>query len=519
MSEAAGHYDARPNLPEFSVSEISAALKRTVEDAFPFVRVRGEISGLKKHSSGHIYFDLKDDKAVLNAVIWRLTAQRLKVTPQAGLEVVCTGRVTTYPGSSRYQIVVDQVELAGAGALMAMLEERKKKLAAEGLFDAGRKRPLPFLPNTIGVITSPSGAVLRDIMHRLTERFPRRVLLWPVAVQGERAAAEVAAAIAGFNALGANGVLPRPDLLIVARGGGSVEDLMAFNEEVVVRAVAASTIPLISAVGHETDTTLIDFVSDRRAPTPTAAAEMAVPVRADLLTQTLDLERRYMRCFTRNIGDRRRHLNQLVRVLPRADQLFANPRQRLDIAGERLGHALRRNLQTHREGLLGTAAKLRAPQLEKRAASLNIAGERLSHALQRNLQTHRENLLGTAGHLRPNALNRRITTCGERLDVLAQRLTQAQNVRLEKARDRLENIEWLLESVSYRSVLERGFALVRGESRILRQAAGVKAGERLAITFADGTVAATATEGGVAQPPKPKRAPKPKPPSTQGSLF
>jgi exodeoxyribonuclease VII large subunit len=481
MSEAAAsHYDARPNLPEFSVSEISAALKRTVEDSFPFVRVRGEISGLKKHSSGHIYFDLKDDKAVLNAVIWRMTAQRLKVAPQAGLEVVCTGRVTTYPGSSRYQIVVDQVELAGAGALMAMLEERKKKLAAEGLFDAARKRPLPFLPNVIGVITSPSGAVLRDIMHRLSERVPRRVLLWPVAVQGERAAAEVAAAIAGFNAMALDGILPRPDLLIVARGGGSVEDLMAFNEESVVRAAAASTIPLISAVGHETDTTLIDFVSDRRAPTPTAAAEMAVPVRADLLNQTLDLERRYMRCFSRNIGDRRRHLNQLVRVLPRADQLFANPRQRLDLAGERLGHALRRNLQKHREDMLGAAAQLR-----------------------------------------PNALSQRIATYGERAGVLGQRMIQAQGVRLAKARDRLENIDWLLESVSYRSVLERGFALVRGESRILRQAAGVMAGERLAITFADGTVAATATEGGVAQPSpsKPKRAPKPKPPGTQGSLF
>ncbi|HEY1709148.1 MAG TPA: exodeoxyribonuclease VII large subunit [Rhizomicrobium sp.] len=521
MSEAANHYDARPNLPEFSVSEISSALKRTVEDAFPFVRVRGEISGLKKHASGHIYFDLKDDKAVLNAVIWRLTAQRLRVRPQAGLEVVCTGRVTTYPGSSRYQLVVDQVELAGAGALMAMLEERKKKLAAEGLFDAARKRPLPFLPDVIGVITSPSGAVLRDIMHRLSERFPRRVLLWSVAVQGERAAAEVAAAINGFNAMGRSGVLPRPDLLIVARGGGSVEDLMAFNEESVVRAAAASTIPLISAVGHETDTTLIDFVSDRRAPTPTAAAEMAVPVRADLLSQTLDLERRYMRCFTRNIGDRRRHLNQLVRVLPRADQLFASPRQRLDIAGERLGHALRRNLQTHRETLLAAGSELRPPQLAQHAARVNIAGERLGHALRRNLQTRRETLLETASHLRPSQLAQRIATCGERVGGLAQRMTQAQSVGLAKARDRLENIEWVLESVSYRSVLERGFALVRGEGRILRQAAGVKAGEHLAITFADGAVAATATEGGIVQPapPKPKRAPKAKPPSTQGSLF
>jgi exodeoxyribonuclease VII large subunit len=264
---------ALSNLPEFSVTELSAALKRAVEDQFAVVRVRGEISGLKFHSSGHVYFDLKDDKAVLNAVIWRTTTARLKVRPEAGMEVICTGKLSTYAGTSRYQIIVEQVEMAGLGALMALLEERKKRLAAEGLFDGARKRPLPFLPEIIGVITSPTGAVIRDIMHRLQARFPRRVLLWPVAVQGEKAAAEIAAAIAGFNAMTAN----RPDLIIVARGGGSVEDLMAFNDEGVVRAAAASVIPLISAVGHETDTTLIDFAADVRAPTPTAAAEIAVP--------------------------------------------------------------------------------------------------------------------------------------------------------------------------------------------------------------------------------------------------
>src|SRR4051812_18311779 len=274
MSEAAA---SRANLPEYSVSEIANALKRTIEDAFSFVRVRGEISNLKFHSSGHIYFDLKDDRACLNAVVWRMTARLLRIKPEQGLEVICTGRVTTYPGSSRYQIVVEQIELAGIGALMAMLEERKKRLAAEGLFAESRKKKLPFLPEVIGVVTSPTGAVIRDIMHRIEARFPRRVLLWPVAVQGERAAAEVAAAIQGFNDMPIGGLVPRPDVLIVARGGGSIEDLMAFNDEAVVRAAAASTIPLISAVGHETDTTLIDFASDRRAPTPTAAAEMAVP--------------------------------------------------------------------------------------------------------------------------------------------------------------------------------------------------------------------------------------------------
>ncbi|HEX2594359.1 MAG TPA: exodeoxyribonuclease VII large subunit [Rhizomicrobium sp.] len=455
MSEAASHYSAKPNLPEFSVSELSNALKRTVEDAFPFVRVRGEISGLKRHSSGHIYFDLKDDKSVLNAVIWRLTAQRLKVRPEAGMEVICTGRITTYPGSSRYQIVVEQVELAGLGALMAMLDERKKRLAAEGLFDAARKRPLPFLPNVIGVVTSPTGAVIRDIMHRLTERFPRRVLLWSVAVQGERAAAEVAAAVAGFNALGPSSPMPRPDLIIVARGGGSVEDLMAFNEEAVIRAVAASTIPVISAVGHETDTTLIDFVSDRRAPTPTAAAEMAVPVRGDLLGQTQDLERRFIRTIRKSLDDRQRHLNQLVRVLPRADQLFASPRQRLDIASERLTHALRKNVQKHREQLIESASRLR-----------------------------------------PNQLGERITNCTERTTTLGRRLQRAQSVRLANIYRNLEALSRVLDSVSYRSVLDRGFALVRGaDGGIRRRAASVRKGETLTLTFTDGEAAAVAADG------------------------
>src|ERR1700679_2583193 len=326
MSEAA----AKANLPEFSVSEIAAALKRTVEDSFPFVRVRGEISGLKFHSSGHVYFDLKDDKAVLNAVIWRGQAQRLRVKPEQGLEVVCTGRISTYAGSSRYQIIVEQVELAGLGALMAMLEERKKRLTAEGLFAAERKKKLPYLPDVIGVVTSPTGAVIRDIMHRLAARFPRRVLLWPVAVQGERAASEIAAAIRGFNALPVGGPVPRPDVLIVARGGGSIEDLMAFNEEIVVRAAAESAIPLISAVGHETDTTLIDFASDARAPTPTAAAEMAVPVREDLLAQVLDHGARLWQALRRVVADRRERLGLVSRALGDPSRAIEPLLQRLD---------------------------------------------------------------------------------------------------------------------------------------------------------------------------------------------
>ena len=473
MSEA----PTRPiaNLPEYSVSEVSAALKRTVEDAFGFVRVRGEISGLKFHSSGHVYFDLKDDKAVLNAVIWRGTATKLKVKPQAGLEVVCTGRISTYAGSSRYQIIVEQVELAGLGALMAMLEERKKKLAAEGLFDAAHKKKLPFLPEIIGVITSPTGAVLRDIMHRLAARFPRRVLLWPVAVQGERAAAEVAAAIRGFNAIKPGGPVPRPDLLIVARGGGSIEDLMAFNEEAVVRAVFDSAIPLISAVGHETDTTLIDFVADIRAPTPTAAAELAVPVRTELLAQSLDFARRLLRGFTKSMDDRRRHLAQLARVLPRAEALFAQPRQRLDYAGENLGKALRTNLQKHRRELTEAGAVLR-----------------------------------------PSRIARQIKLGDERNKALTQRLARVQRTQLAERRKQVDALARVLESSSYKSALERGFVLVHGEDgAIHRRAASVAAGERLTLTFADGETGATADGSAT---PKPKSKPK-TPGGGQESLF
>src|SRR5256885_7910507 len=276
---------ARANLPEYSASERWQALRRSVEENFSHVRVRGEISGYKRHSSGHCYFALKDAEAVLDAVCWRQTAIRLPIRPEDGMEVVCTGRLTTYPGRSKYQLVVDSIALAGIGALLRILEERRQRLAAEGLFATERKKKLPFLPEVIGIVTSPTGAVIRDILHRLADRFPRRVLLWPVAVQGEGAAAQIAAAIQGFNRLAAGGPVSRPDLLIIARGGGSLEDLMPFNEEIVVRAAAASVIPLISAVGHETDTTVIDHASDRRAPTPTAAAEMAVPVRLDLLAE------------------------------------------------------------------------------------------------------------------------------------------------------------------------------------------------------------------------------------------
>ncbi len=464
MSEASA--SSRPNLPEFSVSELSAALRRTVEDSFPFVRVRGEVSNLKVHSSGHIYFDLKDEQATINAVIWRMTARGLRVKPERGAEVVCTGRITTYAASSRYQLIVEQVELAGLGALMALLETRRKKLAQEGLFDARHKKKVPFLPEVIGVITSPTGAVIRDILHRLNARFPRRVLLWPVAVQGERAAADVVAAIRGFNGLPERGAVPRPDLLIVARGGGSLEDLMPFNEESVVRAVFESAIPLISAVGHETDTTLIDFAADVRAPTPTAAAEMAVPIRTDLLAQTMDLERRALRAFSRGVEGRRRALTQIARILPRAEQLFSVPRQRLDQAAEKLVRGLGTNLHAHNNRF--TEAKAR---------------------------------------LSDTAIRRQVSLCAERAKGLVLRLDRAQKARLVVMRRGLAAVLRLLDGVSYRAVLERGFALVRGEDgSVKRRAAAVSAGERLSIRFADGVTDALAQTGRHAKPkPPPKR--------------
>src|SRR5215471_9196457 len=320
----------RPNLPEFTVSELSAALKRRIEESFSYVRVRGEVSGFKRHSSGHCYLALKDAEAVLDAVCWRGTALRLQVKPEDGMEVVCTGRLTTFPGRSKYQLVIETMELAGIGALLKLLEERKRRLAAEGLFAAERKRKLPFLPQVIGIVTSPTGAVIRDILHRLADRFPRQVLLWPVAVQGEGAAAQVAAAINGFNRLPADGPVPRPQLIIVARGGGSLEDLMAFNEEIVARAAAASAIPLISAVGHETDTTLIDHASDRRAPTPTAAAEMAVPVRLDLVAELAGKSSRLSAGLARLVAERRLHLAGLARGLPDPHDLIGAAAQRLD---------------------------------------------------------------------------------------------------------------------------------------------------------------------------------------------
>src|SRR4051812_25615153 len=366
------------NLLEYTVSELSLALKRSIEDGFSHVRVRGEISGYKRHGSGHCYFALKDADAVLDAVCWRQTAIRIPLKPEDGMEVVCTGRLTTYPGRSKYQLVIDTIELAGIGALLRILEERRQRLAAEGLFDAERKKKLPFLPEVIGIVTSPTGAVIRDILHRLVDRFPRRVLVWPVAVQGDGAAAQVAAAIAGFNRLPAGGPaennVPRPDLVIVARGGGSLEDLMPFNEEIVVRAAAESAIPLISAVGHETDTTLIDHAADRRAPTPTAAAEMAVPVRIDLVAEMSAKAARLSGGLSRLVSERPPRPARVAARRPPPQDLLGAAAQRLDDRSERLRLAIAARLVAARQRLDLAAMGLRPAAL---AADIGRARPRL----------------------------------------------------------------------------------------------------------------------------------------------
>jgi exodeoxyribonuclease VII large subunit len=431
------------NVPEFSVSEISMAVKRTLEGTFERVRVRGEISGFKRAASGHLYMALKDENAVLDAVCWRGTAGKLSLAPEDGMEVIATGRLTSYPGRSKYQIVVEALELAGEGALLKLLEDRRRKLAAEGLFDAERKRALPFLPEVIGVVTSPTGAVIRDILHRLADRFPRRVLVWPVLVQGEGAAQQVAAAIRGFNALPAGGAaLPRPDLLIVARGGGSLEDLWAFNEEIVVRAAAESAIPLISAVGHETDTTLIDYAADRRAPTPTAAAEMAVPVRRELLIQTGELERRLLGAAARMVAERRVQLEGLGRGLVDPKRLLEDMSQRLDDRAERLRNCW------------NAFVRDRQARVDRLRASL-------PHPRQL-LAVKAEQLAGPAG----------------RLDTLRPRL-------LGDRHRELDGLARVLESVSYKKVLQRGYAVVRGPKGAITGPEGVTPGLVLDLEFAD----------------------------------
>jgi len=470
--------NTQQNVPTFSVGEISNALKLTVEEIFQRVRVRGEISGFKRAASGHLYLTLKDEEAVLDGVCWRGSAAKLGITPEDGMEVIATGRLTTYGARSKYQMVIDGMELAGEGALLKMLEDRKRKLAEEGLFDEDRKRHIPYLPETIGVITSPTGAVLRDILHRLDDRFGRHVLLWPVLVQGENAAQQITEAIEGFNALPPDGKIPRPDLLIVARGGGSLEDLWAFNEEDVVRAAASSEIPLISAVGHETDTTLIDFASDKRAPTPTAAAEMAVPVRGELLALIMDDGTRMISAINRRLLEYRTQLESSARGLPNLGRLLDDATQRLDDWSERLGNALTTGMSAKQAELGRIGGQLRQPD----------------HLLRQ-------------GQDRLNGEIRALEQAGR-------------TILKEKSADFLR-LSGLLESYSYERVLDRGFALVRDcADKPVTHAAQISAGDQVDVTFSDGARQMLVTGGeGMKSKPKSKKPKAAGPDDKQGSLL
>ena len=499
------------NAHEYTVAEISGAVKRSIEAGFGSVRVRGEIGRVSRPRSGHVYLDLKDDRAVLSSVVWRGVASRIRTEIEEGLEVVATGRLTTFGGQSKYQMVIESLRPAGAGALMAQLERRRNALAAEGLFDESRKRPLPRLPEVIGVVTSPSGAVIRDILHRLRDRFPREVLVWPVAVQGERCAPEVAAAIRGFDA---PGPFPRPDLLIVARGGGSLEDLWGFNEEAVVRAAASCRIPLISAVGHETDTTLIDFAADRRAPTPTAAAEMAVPVRSELLAWIAEREARMRRAADAALTGRRQRLGDLARALPRADALTAGAAQRLDTAAARLPAALRGATQSRRVALERAGGSLRPSVLRRelgrrratlqdlarrvargggRAAEARV--ERLARAaaalgpgLDRLIRARRRDLANSAARIGPGVPRRRIAEARGRLDALARRLSERARADHDRRVAHLAELERLRHSLGYTETLRRGYAVVRADGEVATTRAAAEGARRLEVQFQDGTL-------------------------------
>jgi exodeoxyribonuclease VII large subunit len=470
-----GQLPANSNLPELSVSDLANAVKRVVERDFDRVRVRGELGRVLIAKSGHLYVDLKDEAATISTIMWRSNVAALSFKPEEGLEVVIEGRLSTYPGRSQYQLIAERMAPAGIGALLAQLEKLKAKLQAEGLFAPARKKPIPYLPRVIGVVTSPTGAVIRDILHRLGERFPRKVILWPVLVQGPEAAGQVARAIKGFNAL--EGSL-RPDVLIVARGGGSIEDLWAFNEEIVVRAAAESAIPLISAVGHETDTTLIDFASDLRAPTPTGAAEKAVPVRAELIERVTTLEGRLKNGLVRGLERRRTEVRAVAGRLPRLEMLLQLPQQRFDRAAERLNAALVANTRAAQSKLDRVAARLRPEALvqdiSRRRDLLTRASARMQPAIARLIQQRRQELTGAAR---------------------------------------------MLESLSHKSVLARGFVMVtREDGSLVRAAKDLNAGDVVSLAFADDLKKAVIdpAEPGT-EAPKPRV--KPRPTGDQGDLF
>ncbi len=514
---------------EISVSALAGALKRTVEDRFGYVRVRGEISNYRgPHSSGHAYFSLKDDAARIDAVVWKMALARMRIKPEEGLEVIASGKITTFPGKSTYQIVIDTLEPAGVGALMAALEERRRRFAVEGLFDADRKRPIPFLPEVIGVVTSPTGAVIRDILHRIAGRFPRRVIVWPVRVQGETSAAEVARAIVGLNAMMDHASIPSPHLIIVARGGGSLEDLWGFNDEAIVRAVAASGIPLISAVGHETDWTLIDHVADLRAPTPTGAAELAVPVLLDLALALDRLGQRQTAAALRLPDDRRAAFSGIARVLPSGAELLAGPRQRLDLAGARLPGGLRAAVDGRRLALARLTGRFAAQAPRARLARGTQQLDALTHRMVRAQTVGRAEsvrALEAAGKRLLAAFASRVRLLIEierarrlRVAGLDGRLVLAIAAQRRRRGEKLAALGQLLAGLGYRSVLARGFALVRDESGgPVRRADSVAPRAGLTLEFADGQVKVEVSEGEGGRT-RPRKAGAP-PRQAQGTLF
>lgn len=526
--------DAAPaasNVMELSVTEISSKLKRMVEDTFGRVRVRGEIAGYRgPHSSGHMYFALKDEKARIEAVVWRGVAGKLKHRPEEGMEVIATGKLTTYPGSSKYQIVIEQIEPAGAGALMALLEERKKKLEAEGLFAPDRKQLLPYMPLVVGVITSPTGAVIRDILHRIADRFPLHVIVWPVRVQGDTAGKEVAWAINGFNALDEHGGVAKPDVLIVARGGGSVEDLWGFNDEAVVRAAANSMIPIVSAVGHETDWTLIDMAADVRAPTPTGAAEMIVQVKADLEAHLATLGARLRAGLSRTLDSAKTSLKAAMRGLPTPDSLFAVQSQRFDSVASRLSRGLVSALQTkqleyqQRAGKL-TPSLLGAP-VERKGQRLEYTKSRLLAASKSQIEL-KSNALAKA-RLSPNLIQPSITDAKRSFEYATNRFDAAKTNRGQALRQKLDQASRLLNSFSHEKTLERGFSLVRDlDRKVITRANQTAQNMPYEIEFADDRVSVirndSAKAGGAPSIQSPKKtsgkSDEAAPPAKQGSLF
>ena len=529
--EPGGDAGRGDNAPEVTVSELSQALKRTVEDRFGFVRLRGEVSNYRgPHSSGHAYFCLKDEGARIDAVVWKTALARMRVKPEEGMEVVASGKITTFPGKSSYQIVIENLEPAGLGALMALLEERRLRLAAEGLFNGDRKRPLPFLPGVIGVVTSPTGAVIRDILHRVGARFPRHVVVWPVRVQGDTSAAEVAAAIRGFNAL-LDGISPhRPHLIIVARGGGSLEDLWGYNDEAVVRAVGESLIPLISAVGHETDWTLIDHVADLRAPTPTGAAEMALPVLSDLFTSLVQLRGRQGSAALRQLERAQAQLRAVSRLLPSRADLLAGPRQRHDRAGAQLPGLAQQRIDRARLALARLNHRLGAqsPQAQLARDGQRLIG--LSGRLGRagvlgteRLKVRGESMAlrlraGFAGRLRMARLGHRRDR--DKLDAVAARFARGAAQGIDGRTRRLAAVGQMLAGLGYRSVLARGFALVRDvDGMALRTVAALQSARSVTIEVADGAAPAVVGGGEAPRAAPPRRRGRAEPGSPQTSLF